>query len=210
MAVMAAVAGSTADAPGSAIAGVDAGSGWRSPITDIAGLRRETRRLRLLNAASLAAAAVLAIAAVGLAVRTTDLSSELTASQQAASAAGERLEFQSAAMAVAVDPAHETCTLHSEAIAAGASAVCVYRPGSTESYLMASALPPTPDGMVYQLWYADEGGVHALGTYAFDGHGAFVAPFTVDLADAAAVMVTLEPAGGAAGEPGPEVVFGEL
>lgn len=209
-AVMAAVVGSAVGAPGVAVAEADPSPDRRSPLVDIAGLRRETRRLRLLNAVSLAAAAVLAIAAFGLAVRTTDLSEELAASRQAASVAAERLEYQSAAMAVAVDPAHETCTLHSEPIAAGASAVCVYRPGSAESYLMASALPPTPDGMVYQLWYADETGVHALGTYAYDGHGAFVAPFTVDLAAAAAVMVTLEPEGGAVGEPGPEVVFGEL
>jgi anti-sigma-K factor RskA len=111
---------------------------------------------------------------------------------------------------VAADPAHETCILRSEPLAAGASAICVYRPGSLESYLMASALPATPDGMVYQLWYADEAGVHALGTFAYDGHGAFVAPFTIDLASASAVMVTLEPVGGATNEPGPEVVFGEL
>ncbi len=182
----------------------------RADPIDIAGLRRETRRLRFLNAGALAAAAVLAVAAFGLAVRTADLSDQLTESRQSAALAGERVEIQSAAMAVAVDPAHETCTLESEPMAAGASAVCVYRPGSRESYLMASALPPTPDGMVYQLWYADDGGVHALGTYAYDGHGAFVAPFTVDLASASAVMVTLEPEGGAIDEPGPEVVFGEL
>jgi hypothetical protein len=209
-AVMAAVAGSSVAPAGAVVDAAGPIRDERSPEIEIADLQRETRRLRLLNAASLAAAAVLAIAAFGLAVRTTDLADELTASRQAASVAGERLEYQSAAMAVAVDPAHEACRLHSEPIAAGASAVCVYRPGSTESYLMASSLPPTPEGMVYQLWYADEAGVHALGTYDFDGHGAFVAPFTVDLTDAAAVMVTLEPEGGAVGEPGPEVVFGEL
>ena len=45
---------------------------------------------------------------------------------------------------------------------------------------------------------------------AYDGRGPFVAPFGVDLADGAAAMVTLEPMGGATGEPGPQVVFGEL
>lgn len=215
-AVMAAVAtgGSTAGigagvtpATLTPVPGEDAG---RAALLDVADLRRETRRLRILNAGALVAAAVLAIAAFGLAARTADLSDQLGQSRQAASVASQRLEVQSAAMAVAVDPAHETRTLESEPIAAGASVVCVYRPGSAESYLMASALPPTPDGMVYQLWYADGSGTHALGTYAYDGHGAFVAPFSVDLAGASAVMVTLEPEGGAVDEPGPEVVFGEL
>jgi hypothetical protein len=37
-----------------------------------------------------------------------------------------------------------------------------------------------------------------------------MAPVGVDLAHSAAVMVTLEPSGGATGAPGPQVVFGEL
>jgi hypothetical protein len=35
-------------------------------------------------------------------------------------------------------------------------------------------------------------------------------PFGVDLASAKATMITLEPVGGAQGEPGPQVAFGEL
>ena len=156
-AVMAAVVGSAVGAPGVAVAEADPSPDRRSPLVDIAGLRRETRRLRLLNAVSLAAAAVLAIAAFGLAVRTTDLSEELAASRQAASVAAERLEYQSAAMAVAVDPAHETCTLHSEPIAAGASAYAghcygchgkdaVGRPGGTVPDLRYS------DAAVHAAW----------------------------------------------------------
>jgi hypothetical protein len=37
-----------------------------------------------------------------------------------------------------------------------------------------------------------------------------VVPVGVDLAGSSAAMVTLEPTGGAVGEPGPQVVFGEL
>jgi hypothetical protein len=75
---------------------------------------------------------------------------------------------------------------------------------------MADRLPATPDGMVYQLWYADAAGVHALGTFRHDGEGPLLARFGVDLGSSAAAMVTLEPEGGAVGEPGPQVVFGEL
>ena len=42
------------------------------------------------------------------------------------------------------------------------------------------------------------------------GLAAFVAPFGVDLANSEAAMITLEPDGGAVGEPGPQVVFGTL
>jgi hypothetical protein len=45
---------------------------------------------------------------------------------------------------------------------------------------------------------------------SWDGEGTMIAPIGVDLADSAAVMLTLEPEGGAQGEPGPQVVFGEL
>lgn len=82
-------------------------------------------------------------------------------------------------------------------------------PEPSQTY-MAMALPATPAGQVYQLWVADDTGVHALGTFHFDGQGAFVAPFGVDLGDSAAAMVTREPEGGAQGEPGPQVVFGEI
>jgi hypothetical protein len=86
----------------------------------------------------------------------------------------------------------------------------MFRPGTTESYLLANDLPATPAGQVYQLWFADTAGVHALGTFHHDGEGPFVAPFGVDLGSSAAAMVTLEPEGGAVGEPGPQVVFGEF
>jgi hypothetical protein len=65
-------------------------------------------------------------------------------------------------------------------------------------------------GSGYQLWYADAAGVHGLQTVAFDGNGPFMAPIDADLASATAVMITLEKTGGATGDPGPQVVFGEL
>jgi hypothetical protein len=86
----------------------------------------------------------------------------------------------------------------------------VYVPGTDEAWLVAHGLPATPADHGYQLWFADAAGVHGLGTYSFSGEGTFVAPFAVDLASSKAAMVTLEPVGGAVGDPGPQVVFGEL
>ena len=66
------------------------------------------------------------------------------------------------AMAVVMAPDHATATLKPDPIAADASVYVVYRPGTTDSWLMAGNLPAPPSGMVYQLWSADEAGVHAL------------------------------------------------
>ena len=141
-------------------------------------------------------AIVLAVASLSLAMQTSSLQSTLA--------------LQDAAIAVLADPAHVVAPLEPEAGTTGVSAMAVFVPGSTESYVMATGLAPTPAGEVYQLWSADAAGVHPLGTFAYDGTGTFVAPFGVDLGTAAAAMITIEPTGGATGEPGPQVVFGEL
>jgi len=65
-------------------------------------------------------------------------------------------------MAVALDPSHLTASLHAEPVAPTARAIVVYRPGSDEAYLMATDLPATPAGSVYQLWIADAGGIAVI------------------------------------------------
>ena len=149
------------------------------------------------------AAAVVAVAVIGLGARTVQLN-------EAVALARTQIAEQAAAMAVVVDPAHRTASLSAEPAAPAATAVVVYRPGTRDAFIMADHLPATPDGMVYQLWSADSAGVHPLGTFRYDGDGPFLASFGVDLGASAAAMVTLEPVGGATGEPGPQVVFGEL
>jgi len=162
-----------------------------------------TRRWRLGAFGALAAAAVLAVVAVGLGAQTVQLGDQVTATRS-------ELDEQAAAMAVIVDPAHRTASLSADPAASVAQAIVVYRPGSPDAYVMADHLPPTPDGKVYQLWYADTAGVHPLGTYHYDGRHPFLAGFGVDLGSSAAAMITLEPEGGAVGEPGPQVLFGDL
>jgi len=113
-------------------------------------------------------------------------------------------------MAVALAPGHVTTPLGAMPAAPGALASVVYEPGSTQAYLVAQRMPPTPSGHVYQLWVADDTGVHPLGTFRYDGSGVLVADFGTDLAGKKAAMLTLEPEGGATSAPGPELLFGEL
>lgn len=193
-------------------------------VVDIEALRRERAGWRRLSFAGLAAAAVLAVAVVGLGAANGSLRSDLAATQrerdavtaQAAAAAAERdaaaarLAATDGAMSVVLAPDHATAALTPDDIAAGAHVYVVYRPGTTEAWLMAGDLPATPHDRVYQLWWADERGAHALATFSCDGSSPCVAPFGVDLGAATATMITLEPEGGATGTPGPQVAFGEL
>lgn len=178
-----------------------------APVPEPVPFRRPDRRATL---AAIGLAAVLGVVAVGLGARTATLTDQLGDSQARLAALQETIGHQGAAIAVAVHPAHHTSPLVAEPTVPGATAYVIWVPGTRDAWLVAHGLPPTPDGKAYQLWYADEAGVHGLSAFRYDGHGAFVAPFSVDLATSHAAMVTLEPVGGAVGEPGPQVVFGEL
>ena len=186
--------------PGTAPASLDearrrraAGRGFRRPSLALVGL-----------------AAAFAIAAAGFGARSLALQGDLDRAGTAVAALEARLAGSGAVMAAAMDPGHVTVALHAEPLAPAAAAMVTYVPGTSRAYLVADQLPATPAGHGYQLWYADAAGVHPLQTVPFDGDGAFVAPLDVDLSGAAAVMITLEDEGGAAGEPGPQVIFGEI
>jgi len=169
------------------------------------------RRRGWQTLAPLALAAVFGIVAVGLGVRVGQLTQQNSAAVAAAADAQAQVAARDGAMAVLASPDHRTASLAPEALAPDATAVAVFEPGTTRSYVMVAHLPATPAGHVYQLWYADSSGVHALGTYRHDGTTAFVAPFGVDLSTSDAAMITLEPDGGTVdGAPGPQVVFGTL
>lgn len=192
------------DSPRPALSVVAGGAAERS-------VERTPRRSGgLVRWGGLAAAAVLAIVAVGIGSQNRQLSDEVAATRLQLVEARQTLQERGAAVAVVADPRHVTVALHAEPVAPSAHAVVMFRPGTTDAFLMATDLPATPAGQVYQLWYADAAGVHPLDTFRFDGEGPFIAPFGVDLASSAAAMVTLEPEGGADGEPGPQVVFGEF
>ena len=178
----------------------------RTGSTWTARLDRVAADGRLLAAiAAVLVVSTLALGAWGLSTRT-----QLDRTAAEATRARDLADAEAGAMAVAMAVDHRAAALTPEALAPSARASVVYRPGLPEAYLVASGLPATPAGHVYQLWVADAAGVHGLATYHFDGNGPFIAPVGLDLAGRTAVMVTLEPEGGATGEPGPQVVFGTL
>jgi hypothetical protein len=184
--------------------------GTTSEATEVVVLRRQALRLRAGTLGAASVAAVLAVALVGLSVRTASLSDRLAASESGAGALTARIAVQEGAMAVALDPGHATASLDALPAAAGASASVIYAPGSGDAFLVAQHLPATPAGHVYQLWFADGAGVHPLGTFTSDGGDVLVVSFGTDLAGKKAAMVTLEPDGGTTGAPGPEMLFGTL
>jgi hypothetical protein len=159
---------------------------------------------------SLGLAAALAVVAIGLGSRAASLESDLAATGARVAALEAALVAEQDAVTVAANPARVSVALHGDALAPDAQAAVVFLPGTDDSFLVARNLPATPAGHGYQLWYADGAGVHPLQVVSWDGEGTMIAPIGVDLADSAAVMLTLEPEGGAQGEPGPQVVFGEL
>jgi hypothetical protein len=201
----------------------EAGSQGIAPVTAPASLDEARRRrasgpgFRRPSLALVGLAAAFAIAAGGFGARSLALQADLDRAGTEVAALGAevtaleaRLAGSGAVMATVMDPGHVTVALHAEPLAPAAAAMVTYVPGTSRAYLVADQLPATPAGHGYQLWYADAAGVHALQTVPFDGDGAFVAPLGVDLSGAAAVMVTLEDEGGATGEPGAQVIFGEI
>ena len=189
-----------------------AAAGTAAPVSlDDARARREARRgARGPKLAILGMAAALAIAAVGLGARSIALQGDLDRIGTLVAGLQARLSGSDTVITAAMDPGHVAVALHAEPLAPAAAATVMFVPGTSRAYLVAEGLPATPSGQGYQLWYADAAGVHPLQTVPFDGNGAFVAPLGVDLSAAGAVMITLEDAGGATGDPGPQVVFGQL
>ena len=155
----------------------------------------------------LAAAAVLAIAVLGSQV--VDLRDQLGRAQLVARDTADALAARNVAMQVVADPSHASAWLSPSSSEVVTGALMVYVPGSTDAFLVAAGLPATPDGRVYQFWYADVGGVHGGVTFHHDGEGVLVIPVQVDLGGAQAAMLTIEADGGAAA-PSQDVVFGEL
>ncbi len=179
-------------------------------VLELDTLRRERTRYRRLSFAGLAAAAALAIAVGALGATASGLQGDLDAATLQRDAAVAQLATSDAAMTVALAPGHATATMKPEPMAGKATLYVVYMPGTSEAWMMAGNLPATPAGEVYQLWLADSSGVHPMTTFTCDGSSPCLAPYGADLASADATMITLEPVGGATGEPGPQVAFGTL
>lgn len=156
----------------------------------------------------LAAAAALAIVVLGAEVLT--LRDQVDSANLLARGYADQLSARDTAMQVVADPAHASAWLAPSTGDVTASALMVWVPGSTQTYLVAEGLPATADGQDYQFWYADDAGVHAGITFDYDGTGVLIMPVEVDLSGAKAAMLTIEEDGGAQGGPSKDIVFGEL
>ena len=178
--------------------------------TAAASLRASARRWQRAGIIAIAASVVLALASGSLIIQNRALDGQLSTAAAARDAAVAQLASNTAAMTVVLAPDHATVALQPRSLAPSAVAYVVYRPGQKDAWLMATGLPATPTGSVYELWAADATGVHAGPTFTCAASGPCLAPFGMDLAGMSAAMVTLEPAGGAVTEPGPQLVFGNL
>lgn len=159
--------------------------------------------------AGLGSAAVVVIAALGFQVGS--LRAENDSWRQLAQAASTELATRASAMAVLADPAHATAWLAPSEGRTGHGALVLFVPGASEAWVVADDLPPTPEGFVYRFWHADEAGVHGGKSFSWDGRGVLSVEVPVDLGQAKAAMLTLEPAtAGPDAAPGEDIVFGEI
>jgi hypothetical protein len=96
--------------------------------------------------------------------------------------------------------------------APGARASVAYDPASGRAFLLASGLPPAPDGKEYQIWYIDGGKPVPGQTFRADdaGHGRLRDQAPPAGRDAKQFAVTLEPEGGVSAPTGAMYLIGAL
>ena len=169
-------------------------------------------------AAMLLLTAGIGVYALQLSARIADLEARLQTAVQQTSAAesavadASRVAFQSqSAMAVlaAVDLARIDLTGEPPAPAARARALWSRQWGMV---FAASALPPLPPGMVYQVWVVTAQAPISAGLVTPDASGGAVTVFDTppDIPPPVAVAVTLEPAGGVPAPTGARYLMGTV
>jgi anti-sigma factor RsiW len=137
-----------------------------------------------------AAAAVLLVAVAGLAYLVVDLNDRLAETEATAEQARATAETVSEVLAA------PDATLVTSETPDGAAARVVVSPSRGEAVLVAEGLEPAPAERVYQLWLIDEDGATSAGLFDTDVDGRATEVLAGDLAGAAAIGITLEPAGG--------------
>jgi anti-sigma-K factor RskA len=139
-----------------------------------------------------AAAAMLAAAVAGLSYTVANLTAELTEVENASEQA-QRTADQLSDLLAAPDAEMATA----EAVD-GASGRVVASQLRGEAVFIADGLPAAPPGHTYQLWLIDGSGPESVGLFAPNVDGRVTHLIAADIADAVAVGVTIEPAGGSA------------
>lgn len=186
------------DVPGH-VRGRPRGLGGR--LSDLLGSRR-------FPGLALASAALLVL--FGLGSHALDLRTQLTEARALLVAASVDAQARASAMQVMAHPGHSSTWLRPGRGDVAGPVLVVYLPGSAQAYLLAQDLPPTPPGSVYQFWYADRDGVHAGVTFHHGEPGLILVDVHVDLSGKQAAMLTLEREDALDGQPGRDIVFGEL
>jgi anti-sigma-K factor RskA len=136
------------------------------------------------------AAAVLLVAVAGLTYLVVDLHDRLAETEATAEQARDTAETVSEVLAA------PDASLVTSETADGASARVVASPSRGEAVLVAEGLEPAPAERIYQLWLIDEDGATSAGLFDTEADGRATALLAGDLAGAAAIGITLEPAGG--------------
>jgi anti-sigma-K factor RskA len=140
-----------------------------------------------------AAAAILAVVAVGLSTLLVQANSD-------------RNRLDAAQLAVTrVLTAGDAHSL-SGSLAGGGKATVVVSDSQGTSVFLGTGLPAVPSGHTYELWYMGAGGAVPAGTFRPDAHGHVAAVLTGTIGRAAAIGVTVEPAGGSAAPTTPPVL----
>jgi anti-sigma-K factor RskA len=129
------------------------------------------------------AAAVVAIAVVGLSLMVANLT--------------DRIDQLEAANSQFVDvlaaPDAETLSVEGPD---GSVARVVVASSRGEAVFLTDGMPATADDEVYELWLIDDDGPAPAGLFEVDERGRATRVLTGDMANAAAIAVTVEPAGG--------------
>jgi anti-sigma-K factor RskA len=133
-----------------------------------------------------AAAAFLAVVAIGLSALLAQSNSERT----------DLSATQAAITAVLTAPDARTLA---GSIAGGGRGTVVVSPSQGTSVFVGAGLPAAPAGHTYELWYMGAGGTAApAGTFEPGANGQVTAVLSGTIGQASAVGMTVEPAGGSA------------
>lgn len=129
------------------------------------------------------AAAVLAIAVLGLTAIIGNLNSRISTMEAQTTRVADVV---AAADAQIIEmPPHD-----------GTTARVVYSPTRGEGVLLADGMPSAPGDQIYELWFIGEDGPTPAGIFEADERGRVTHVVTGDMATVQALAITVEPAGG--------------
>ncbi|MCC5948205.1 MAG: anti-sigma factor [Nitriliruptoraceae bacterium] len=150
--------------------------------TDELSRRRNRRVSPWITGIGAVAAAVILVAGFGVATTITDLNDRISEVETASSQMSDVLAAPDAVTIEAAGPD-------------GAMGRVVASPTRGEAVFVAADLEPLPDDRIYELWLIDDT-ANPAGLFAPDDRGRATRIMTGDIANAAAIGVTVEPAGG--------------